>query len=264
MVETRHVLVNEPGRPYVLEVNRDVTSRHEFERERQTFVDTLAHDLRNPLGAAKAQAQLMMRRIERDDKVNRESVLRGLESVIGSVNRMNGLIGEMMDAAHLRDGQPLELRIEAVNLVALAAAGVAGFDRLTPRHTLSLETTLDSLVGQWDRSRLERVLGNLLDNAVRYSPAGGNVVISVSSESTGDGTWAILSVSDEGLGIPADQVTSVFERYHRGRNVTGRITGTGIGLFGVKQIVEQHGGTIEVESREGMGSKLIVRLPVDP
>ena len=224
MVETRHVFVNDPGRPYVLEVNRDITSRHEFERERQTFVDTLAHDLRNPLGAAKAQAQLLMRRIERDTAIDQESVRRGLESVVGSVNRMNGLIGEMLDAGHLREGQPLELQIARVDLVALAAGITAGFDKLTPRHSLSLETSLRSLEGMWDRSRLERVLGNLLDNAVKYSPAGGTVVVSISSESTIDQVWALLSVSDQGLGIPADQVSHVFERFQRGRNVSGRIT----------------------------------------
>ena len=262
MVETRHVFVNDPGRPYVLEVNRDITSRHEFERERQTFVDTLAHDLRNPLGAAKAQAQLLMRRIERDTAIDQESVRRGLESVVGSVNRMNGLIGEMLDAGHLREGQPLELQIARVDLVALAAGITAGFDKLTPRHSLSLETSLGSLEGMWDRSRLERVLGNLLDNAVKYSPAGGTVVVSISSESTIDQVWALLSVSDQGLGIPADQVSHVFERFQRGRNVTGRITGAGIGLSGVKQIVEQHGGAITVESMEGKGSTFTIRLPV--
>ena len=262
MVETRHVFVNDPGRPYVLEVNRDITSRHEFERERQTFVDTLAHDLRNPLGAAKAQAQLLMRRIERDTAIDQESVRRGLESVVGSVNRMNGLIGEMLDAGHLREGQPLELQIARVDLVALAAGITAGFDKLTPRHSLSLETSLRSLEGMWDRSRLERVLGNLLDNAVKYSPAGGTVVVSISSESTIDQVWALLSVSDQGLGIPADQVSHVFERFQRGRNVTGRITGAGIGLSGVKQIVEQHGGAITVESMEGKGSTFTIRLPV--
>ena len=203
-----------------------------------------------------------MRRIERDTAIDQESVRRGLESVVGSVNRMNGLIGEMLDAGHLREGQPLELQIARVDLVALAAGITAGFDKLTPRHSLSLETSLRSLEGMWDRSRLERVLGNLLDNAVKYSPAGGTVVVSISSESTIDQVWALLSVSDQGLGIPADQVSHVFERFQRGRNVTGRITGAGIGLSGVKQIVEQHGGAITVESMEGKGSTFTIRLPV--
>jgi signal transduction histidine kinase len=125
-----------------------------------------------------------------------------------------------------------------------------------------VESALESLEGRWDASRLERVIGNLLDNAVKYSPAGGDIVISVSREASESRDWAVLAVSDQGLGIPADQLGHVFERFQRGRNVTGRISGAGIGLSGVKQIVEQMGGSISVVSTEGAGSTFTVRLPL--
>jgi len=106
---------------------------------------------------------------------------------------------------------------------------------------------------------VERVLGNLVSNALAYSPRGGAVTVTVDRERD---EWAILQVSDHGLGIPATDLPHIFERFHRGGNVAGRIAGSGIGLAAVRQIVEQHGGTITVESREGKGSTFTVRLPL--
>jgi two-component system CheB/CheR fusion protein len=262
VVETRHVLIRDGERPYVLEVNRDITSRKEFEEERRAFIDTIAHDLKNPLGAVRVQAQLMQRRMWRPGAPDLEAIGRSLGSVLDSVERMDGLIGQMLDAAHLRDGQSLELRREPVDLVELARSACHAADRLAAFHTFRLEASVDSLVGVWDRSRLERVLGNLLDNAIKYSADGSDVTVEIARTSDDQGDWAVLRVSDCGVGIPADELPNVFERYRRGRNVVGKIAGAGIGLAGVRQIVEQHGGTVAVESTEGLGSTFIVRLPL--
>jgi PAS domain S-box-containing protein len=258
-VETRHVVVRDGERPYVLEVNRDVTSRREFENERRAFIDTLAHDLKNPLGAIKVQMQLLQRRLARPETVDVLGIFRSSESVLRSVEQMTGMIGQMLDTAYLRDGQALELHREPVDLVALARAARDNCDRLSAFHTVELDTSVDTLVGHWDRSRLERVLGNLLDNAIKYSPEGRNVTIEIARE---DPAWAVLRVRDRGLGIPADELPHIFERYRRGRNVIGKIAGAGIGLAGVRDIVEQHGGEISVESTEGEGSTFTVRLPL--
>jgi signal transduction histidine kinase len=100
-------------------------------------------------------------------------------------------------------------------------------------------------------------VANLLANAIKYSPSGGDVLISVDVEDR----WAVLAVRDDGMGIPASDLPHVFERFHRGSNVA-RLSGTGLGLAGAKDIVEQHGGTISVMSTEGRGTTVVVRLPL--
>jgi signal transduction histidine kinase len=146
--------------------------------------------------------------------------------------------------------------------VALAHQVVGEFQPAATRHQLRVEASAPLLVGLWDAARLDRVLANLLSNAIKYSPAGGTIGVRLSRQDDAKGSWALLVVEDHGLGIPAADLPHVFERFHRGANVSGKIRGAGIGLAGVCQIVEQHGGTIVVESQEGHGATFTVRLPL--
>jgi len=114
------------------------------------------------------------------------------------------------------------------------------------------------IVGELDCQRLERVLLNLLTNAVKYSPDGGDVEITVAK----DGPVAVLAVRDSGIGIPAADLPHIFERFYRASNVGDQQRGTGLGLAGVQQIVEQHGGQIRAASGPGAGSTFTVRLPL--
>jgi signal transduction histidine kinase len=117
------------------------------------------------------------------------------------------------------------------------------------------------LPGDWDAARLERVVDNLIGNAIKYSPAGGEVTLTLHQASADGDRWAVLTVADQGLGIPAADLAHVFAPFGRGSNV-GEIAGTGVGLAGVKQIVEQHGGRVGVESDEGQGSTFTIWLPL--
>ena len=126
---------------------------------------------------------------------------------------------------------------------------------------LQVSTELSELVGNWDVTRLGRVLDNLLDNAVKYSPRGGAVLVNIGLDGTALERMAVLSVVDRGEGIPQTDLPHIFERFHRGRNV-GHIPGTGIGLAGVQRIVELHGGTISALSEVGQGTTFTVRLPL--
>jgi signal transduction histidine kinase len=147
--------------------------------------------------------------------------------------------------------------------VELARSVAADLGQSAPRHRIAVQAG-GAVVGAWDPVRLERVIANLVGNAVKYSPAGGPVVVEISSEVDRDGrAGAVMRVRDRGVGIPAEDLSHVFERFRRGANVARHFAGTGIGLFGSRQIVEQHGGTIAVESEEGVGSMFTVRLPLE-
>jgi signal transduction histidine kinase len=175
---------------------------------------------------------------------------------------MAGQIEALLDVARLRAGRPLELNRRPTDLVALARAAAAEYQQTTEIHRIRVEAPEPEVRGEWDASRLERVLGNLLSNAIKYSPEGGEITVTIGRESDGaSGDQAVLRVRDQGLGIPPASQPLVFDRFRRGDNV-GPIAGTGLGLAGVKAIVEQHGGTIVLESQAGQGSTFTVRLPV--
>jgi signal transduction histidine kinase len=230
-------------------------------RARDEFLSSAAHDLKNPLANMKAQAQLLQRRAARGT-LQPDQIVRGLAQIDASATRMAGLVNELLDTARLQLGQPLELRLGRTDLVALVARHVSEHQDATERHSLCLEAEVPELMGEWDAERLERVLANLLGNAITYSPGGGEIVVRVGREAGSEGHWAVVAVQDRGLGIPAADLPHVFERFHRGRNVVGRIGGTGIGLAGAQSIVDSHGGTISVESQDGAGSTFTVRLPL--
>ncbi|HEX2170908.1 MAG TPA: HAMP domain-containing sensor histidine kinase, partial [Dehalococcoidia bacterium] len=173
------------------------------------------------------------------------------------------VINELLDVASLQMGRPLDLDRQPTDLVALVSQAVADAQHAVDCPALRVEADAPQVVGEWDAARLERVVANLLSNAIKYSPAGGEIMLTVGMDLDDTGTaWATFSVQDRGIGIPAKDVPRIFERFHRGGNVVGRIAGTGIGLAGSRQIVEQHGGTISVQSREGEGSTFTVRLPL--
>jgi signal transduction histidine kinase len=107
------------------------------------------------------------------------------------------------------------------------------------------------------------MFGNLLSNAVKYSPQGGTITVELAREEREDGPWAIVRVIDQGMGIPPTDLPHIFDKFRRARNVQGQIKGTGLGLASVRQIVEEHGGTVSVKSKEGEGSTFTVCLPVN-
>ena len=131
-------------------------------------------------------------------------------------------------------------------------------------HQFLFEAETPTVVVTVDETRAHRVLANLLTNAIKYSPDGGPVRVTIKESDGPDGKAAVLVVRDEGLGIPQDDLPHVFDRFHRGANVVGRFAGIGIGLASARELVELYGGTISVESEEGTGSTLVVRLPLAP
>ncbi len=240
----------------------DLTERKRAEDEWRAFVDATAHDLRNPLTAVVGQTQLLQRRLRRDGTVTFDEGMPRLAAIVSSAGRATRLIDDLMDTVRLRAGQPLEFQPDLIDLGSLVASCVQDAQRATASHAIRVEYDGAPLVVNADASRLERVIRNILDNAIKYSPDGVDVTVRLTAENEPAGRWAVLAIADRGIGIPAADLPFVFERFRRGFNVAGRIAGSGIGLTGAQQIVAQHGGDITAESVEGEGSTFTLRLPL--
>lgn len=231
---------------------------------RDDFLSAVSHDLRTPLSTIKGMTQLVLRQAQRSETLVSARVAERLTEVDRCANRMVAMIDELLDLVRMEAGRRLELDRQTVNLVELARQAAAEAQRTTRHHRISVEANMSEAAGRWDRPRLERAVMNLLSNAIKYSPDGGDIRVTVRRSAGGaEGSWVDLVVQDQGLGIPAADLPHIFEPFHRGKNVSGRIQGIGIGLAGVKQIVQQHGGTIAVESIEGAGACFTVRLPLE-
>lgn len=232
-------------------------------QSREEFVASVAHDLRTPLTSVQGFVQLLLRRVAQGgatDPVHLQDVLVNIDQ---AARKMSAMIGHIIDMATLQSGRALPLERGPTDLVALLKEVVKIQQVATGRHEIALWVEPRELVGQWDASRLDRAFSNLVNNAIKYSPAGGSVRLRMWVESGMATSWAVVSVADQGLGIPAADLSRIFDRFYRGGNVIGALPGTGIGLAGARAIVEQHGGTIAVQSQEGRGTVFTVRLPLD-
>lgn len=231
---------------------------------REGLLSIVSHDLGNPLSVIKGSTRLLRRKVAAADPQVVEAVKPGLDRVENATDRMAGLINELLDFARVQAGQQLNLDLRATDLVALVRHVAGSHDGTTERHRIHVEVNVPTLVGAWDTTRLERVLDNLLSNAIKYSPLGGDIVLTIDrvDGAAGHAGWAVLRVKDDGMGIPPADVPHIFEWFHRAQSTSRRVSGTGIGLASARQIVEQHGGTISVTSKEGQGSTFTVHLPL--
>jgi PAS domain S-box-containing protein len=197
---------------------------------RNDFLASVSHDLRTPLTGLRGVVQLLQRRLRRGAQPDYEAITQALATIDEAGHRMATLIDELVDLGLLQAGKPPLLDLKPTDLIALARAAIDRRRRMSSRHELRLRADEETLVGRWDAPRLERVLDNLLDNAVKYSPAGGEITVTAAGERDASGRWARLTVADQGIGIPAADLPHIFRRFHRGSNVVGRISGAGIGL----------------------------------
>jgi PAS domain S-box-containing protein len=251
-----------PQEQRVAAIFTDITEPLRRAAEREAFIAALTHDLKSPLTTVQGMAQFLARRAQRGEELPPDQLSASLAPIQAATSRMVTMLNELLDIARSEQGHALDLQLADCDLVALSREVVAEQQALTTRHRLQLETREATLVGRWDRPRLERVLRNLLTNAVNYSPAGGDVRVALWRDAAAG--QVVLTVADEGLGIPAADLANLFHAFRRGSNVTEQMPGSGIGLVSVQQVVEQHGGTVAVRSAEGQGSTFTVRLPLVP
>jgi len=238
----------------------DRTAHQALDEQREQLLASVAHDLKSPLTTITGTAQLLARRARHSEAADVARMLPRLEAIEIAAARMAGMLDELLDIARIRLGRPLDLARGAVDLVALARRMVTLHEG-RGTHRFHFTAHEPELVGEWDTPRLERVLDNLLSNARKYSPVGSMIGVSVGRDVDTDGAWAVLTVADTGIGIPAADLPRITERFYRAANAVGIAEGTGIGLAGAKQIVAQHGGTIAVASTEREGTTVTVQLP---
>ncbi len=234
-------------------IDRDITARKRLEKFREGYVYTVSHDLRNPLGAIQGLAQFLARKLEKDGSKANE--LQSVQGIITSAERMNAIIQDLLDSARLESGQ-VELKKEPVEIESFVSDLLKRTAVLADRQ-VRVSVPAGQPVVSADPNRLERILANLLTNAAKYSPSGTEMVLGVDKL---DGEVRI-SVSDQGIGIAAEDLPHIFDRFYRASS-TGKTDGLGLGLDIARGLVAAHGGRIWVESETGKGSTFYFTLPL--
>ncbi len=256
-----------------LVVYQDVTMLAEAERVKDEFVTLAAHELRTPIAVASGYAQMLLRSPDplaegetRDAPLApwQEDALRDISL---AMSRLTALTDDLLDVTRLQAGR-LQLSKEPHDLVALARRLCRRMQTTTTKHEIRLEARARHLIVDIDVRRIEQTLHNLINNAIKYSPAGGIIAVTLrriepSAEQGIATSSAELTVKDHGLGIPADQQGMIFERFARARNAQELgIDGTGLGLYLCREILAAHDGRIWFESIEGQGTTFHVLLPL--
>ncbi len=229
---------------------------------RNDFLSSVTHDLKTPLAVMKGNVQLLQRRLRRGELPDPAWWGDRLAVIDSSTVKMTGMIEDLLDVAKLQAGQQLDLDMRPLQFVSLVRQVSSEQQETTKRHHIVVLAPTEDMTVRGDLIRLDRVLTNLLNNAIKYSPNGGQITIELAQEEVESQLWVALSIEDQGVGIPDADLEHVFEPFHRASNVAGRIPGTGIGLASVAQVIRQHGGSIAVSSGEGQGSTFILRLPL--
>jgi signal transduction histidine kinase len=221
---------------------------------RNEFLSIVSHDLRGPLMTISGVAALMDQQAAADETGQR---LRGwADRVRRSVNVMERLISDLLDFSSFEDGQ-LRVAAERLDIRSLVHGAIEAFHGVAQPKGISLDADLpaDPVMTKHDPHRMQQVLSNLIHNAIKFTPAGGSIRVRVARA----GAFCLVSVSDTGIGIPASDLTAIFERF-RQLNPSGH-SGLGLGLYISQWIVEAHGGRIWAESQVGVGTTFHFTLP---
>ncbi len=247
--ELVHVIVNAT----------DITRFKEEEKLKSTFVTNISHDLKTPLTVIKANLDLLG---TLDSSLEAGQRLEMLETCLSEADRLEQMINDMLEAAKAEAGV-LKLNLRPVPVLDFLLAVELRARNQTRNHGVSSFLDLPSdTVLQADEGMLSRVLDNLVGNAIKYSPDGGQITIGCNLH-WNDKDWIVIWVGDEGIGIPEGELVRIFDQFHRVDQSPGRQTkGTGMGLASAKAIVEAHGGTLVANSTLGEGSTFVVTLPL--
>ena len=233
----------------------EVKILREVDRLRSELIANVSHELRTPLGLIKISSSSL----QMDDAdFDRATQQKFLNSISEEATKLERIVEHLLDLGRVESGR-LRLDKQPTDLGRLVTNAINSMEALSPRHHLVTHLPVESLMATVDAKRIEQVLRNLLDNAIKYSPDGGIITV----QAYPDNVQILITVSDEGIGIPAEEWDRIFERFHRVENeITRRMRGAGLGLAVCQGIVEAHGGRIWVESQPGAGSTFCFTLPL--
>jgi signal transduction histidine kinase len=236
--------------------NEMATSLSQQHERQMAFLAGVAHDLRTPLSALKLSAAI----VQPDGPLPPEARVRSTMALVRrQVERLERMVGDFLDVARIEAGQ-LDLKLERFDVCELIRGVIELFQSTSTAHSLRLDAPGDPVMLLGDPSRIEQVLNNLVSNAIKYSPAGGEIALRVSHAAD----QAVISVSDRGLGVAPEEQARLFEPFRRLSSSALTIPGIGLGLFVSRRIAEAHGGSIEIQSVLQEGSTFTLRLPLEP
>jgi signal transduction histidine kinase len=237
-----------------MEIAVDVTEFKEIERLKDEMLSAVSHEMRTPLTAILGFTELLL---EGEGDPAEEKT--HLATINREAERLNRLVNNFIDLQRMRTGRQV-YSFQDVAMRPLLAEVIGQFAGISPRHQLTLDCPQELPTVRGDGERLREAVINLVSNAVKYSPKGGTVAVAGHY----DGEHVIISVRDEGIGIPPELQEMIFERFYRVDNTDRRLfTGAGLGLAVVWEIVTAHGGRVWVESTPGQGSTFYVQLPAE-
>jgi PAS domain S-box-containing protein len=256
----------------VVAVLNDITSSKQVEHLKDEFVSVVSHELRTPLTAIKGYTQHLIRRIERRLRKMRGATtvpsseppesydLRNLSIIQSQTEHLERLVNDLLDLSQVQWGK-LELHLEFFFLVDLLTDNVRSVQASAEQHHIQLNINTQKTKVRADKARIAQVVGNILDNAVKYSPYGGQITVCLQKQED----FYVVSVSDQGIGINPEHFDHIFERFYRVHNTASQpYSGIGLGLYVAKAIIDGHGGQIWLVNNKGTGSTFYFTLPVEP
>ncbi len=222
------------------------------------FIGHAAHEIKNPLASVKGYADLLLRRT---NEAQSDPYRKGLTIISQQTARATELLSNMSDTARL-DSDRILLDMRAVNLTELVRRLVHEQSDTTGQHTITLDCEDEPIYGRFDQLRIGQVLEAMLSNAIKFSPNGGPILVQLHRSTAQSEPEVVISVTDHGVGVPAEEQRQVFDRFKRGSNIRGQFRGLGLGLFAAREIVKRHDGRMWLESEPGRGTTCFVALPL--
>ena len=245
----------------LIAVLHDTTEQEKEDRERRLFVSNVSHELRTPLTSVKSYLEAL------DEGALKEDIAPSFIKVsLDETNRMIRMISDLLNLSRI-DNQTVQLEVEMTNFTAFMTSILNRFDQIKSQHTVAgkqyeivRDYSIKSIWVEIDPDKMTQVLDNILNNAIKYSPDGGKITVSMKTTET----QLIISISDEGLGIPKKDLPLIFDRFYRVDKARSRAQGgSGLGLAIAKEIVKQHKGFIWAHSTYGKGSTFTIVLPYE-